>query len=366
MEYDYLIVGAGLFGSVFARQMTDAGKRCLVLDKRSHTGGNIHCETIEGIRVHRYGAHIFHTKDEGVWQYVNHFVKFNHYINSPIARYHDELYNLPFNMNTFSKMWHITQPEEAKEIIAKQTAPYRNMEPENLEEQALRLVGQDIYEKLIREYTEKQWGRNCRELPAFIIKRLPLRFVYDNNYFNDPHQGIPVEGYNALIEKLLKGSDVLLDTDYFDYIRTHPAPKIRTIYTGAIDAFFGYRYGCLEYRTVSFEDEILPTSNWQGCAVVNYTSADVPFTRIIEHKHFEFGQQKKTVISREYPCEWKPSMEPYYPINDEANQALYQRYRTLADSQDDVLFGGRLGSYRYYDMDQVIREALDAAAKELA
>ncbi len=366
MEYDYLIVGAGLFGSVFARQMTDAGKRCLVLDKRSHTGGNIHCETVEGIRVHRYGAHIFHTKDEGVWQYVNRFVKFNHYINSPVARYHDELYNLPFNMNTFSKMWNITSPEEARRIIDEQTAPYKDKEPENLEEQALRLVGRDIYEKLIREYTEKQWGRPCRELPAFIIKRLPLRFIYDNNYFNDPYQGIPVEGYNALIERLLKGSDVLLDTDYFDYIRTHAAPKIRTIYTGAIDAFFGYRYGCLEYRTVTFEDEVLPISNYQGCAVVNYTSADVPFTRIIEHKHFEFGQQKKTVISREYPCEWKPSMEPYYPINDENNQALYQRYRALADLQDDVLFGGRLGSYRYYDMDQVIREALDDAQKELA
>lgn len=366
MEYDYLIVGAGLFGSVFARQMTDAGKRCLVLDKRSHTGGNIHCETVEGIRVHRYGAHIFHTKDEGVWQYVNRFVKFNHYINSPVARYHDELYNLPFNMNTFSKMWNITSPEEARRIIGEQTAPYKDKEPENLEEQALRLVGRDIYEKLIREYTEKQWGRPCRELPAFIIKRLPLRFIYDNNYFNDPYQGIPVEGYNALIERLLKGSDVLLDTDYFDYIRTHAAPKIRTIYTGAIDAFFGYRYGCLEYRTVTFEDEVLPISNYQGCAVVNYTSADVPFTRIIEHKHFEFGQQKKTVISREYPCEWKPSMEPYYPINDENNQALYQRYRALADLQDDVLFGGRLGSYRYYDMDQVIREALDDAQKELA
>lgn len=366
MQYDYLIVGAGLFGCVFAREMTDAGKRCLVIDRRNHIGGNIHCETIEGIRVHRYGAHIFHTKDEGVWQYAQRFVTFNHYVNAPVARYHDELYNLPFNMNTFAKMWNIATPAQARAIIEEQTAPYRDIEPRNLEEQALRLVGKDIYEKLVREYTQKQWGRPCDELPAFIIRRLPLRFIYDNNYFDDPHQGIPMEGYDALAEKLLEGSDVLLETDYFDFIKNHEGIAARTVFTGAIDAFFGYRFGHLQYRTVTFEDEILDTDNWQGNAVVNYTSAEVPFTRIIEHKHFEFGTQEKTVISREYPCEWREGMEPYYPINDEANQRLYEQYRALAAEQSDVIFGGRLGSYRYYNMDQVIREALDAAKAELA
>lgn len=366
MSYDYLIVGAGLYGCVFAREMTDAGKRCLVLDRRSHTGGNIYCETIEGIRVHRYGAHIFHTKDEEVWAYANRFVTFNSYVNAPIARYHDELYNLPFNMNTFSKMWSVATPQEAKAIIAAQTAPYQAIEPANLEEQALKLVGRDIYEKLVREYTQKQWGRPCAELPSFIIRRLPLRFIYDNNYFDDPHQGIPVEGYNALADRLLEGSDVLLGTDYFDWIAQHPHAAAKTVYTGPIDAFFGYSFGHLQYRTVTFEDEILDCDNYQGNAVVNYTSMDVPFTRIIEHKHFEFGKQPKTVISREYPCEWKPGMEPYYPINDESNQRLYARYAELAQKQPDVLFGGRLGSYRYYNMDQVIREALTAARKELA
>lgn len=365
MKYDYLIVGAGLYGCVFARQMTDAGKRCLVLDKRPHIGGNIYCETIEGIRVHRYGAHIFHTKDEGVWQYVNRFVSFNHYVNAPVARYHDELYNMPFNMNTFSRMWNIATPQQAQAIIEEQTAPYRDIEPKNLEEQALKLVGKDIYEKLVREYTQKQWGRPCTELPAFIIRRLPLRFIYDNNYFTDPHQGIPVEGYNALAEKLLEGADVLLLTDYFDWIAQNPQAAAVTVFTGPIDAFFGYRFGHLQYRTVTFEDELLDCPNWQGNAVVNYTSAEVPFTRIIEHKHFEFGTQEKTVISREYPCEWRPGMEPYYPINDESNQRLYERYRELAAAQPDIRFGGRLGSYRYYNMDQVIREALDAAQAEL-
>ena len=365
MRYDYLIVGAGLFGCVFAREMTDAGKRCLVIDKRNHIGGNIYCETIEGIRVHRYGAHIFHTKDEGVWQYVNRFVTFNHYVNAPVARYHDELYNLPFNMNTFSKLWNIATPQEARALIAEQTAPYRDVEPENLEQQALKLVGRDIYEKLVREYTQKQWGRPCDELPAFIIRRLPLRFIFDNNYFDDPHQGIPIEGYNALTERLLEGSDVLLETDYFDYIRQNPGIAEKTVFTGPIDAFFGYRFGPLQYRTVTFEDEVLDTDNWQGNAVVNYTSADVPFTRIIEHKHFEFGTQQKTVISREYPCEWREGMEPYYPINDDANQQLYAKYCALADEQRNVIFGGRLGSYRYYNMDQVIREALNAVEAEL-
>ncbi len=365
MHYDYLIVGAGLFGSVFAREMTDAGKRCLVIDRRTHTGGNVHCESIEDIRVHRYGAHIFHTRDEGVWRYVNRFVSFNSFVNSPIARYHEELYNLPFNMNTFSRMWNIATPAQARAIIDAQTAPYRDIEPRNLEEQALKLVGRDIYEKLVREYTQKQWGRPCSELPAFIIKRLPLRFIYDNNYFDDPHQGIPVEGYNALIDRLLEGADVLLDTDYFSFAPAHPAIADRTVFTGAIDAFFSYRYGPLQYRTVTFEDEVLDMPNYQGCAVVNYTSCEVPFTRIIEHKHFEFGKQEKTVISREYPREWSEGMEPYYPVNDEVNQFLYARYRQLASSRPDVRFGGRLGSYQYYNMDQVIRQALDAAQEEL-
>lgn len=366
MRYDYLIVGAGLYGCVFAREMTDAGKRCLVLDKRGHIGGNIYCETVEGIRVHRYGAHIFHTRDEEVWRYAQRFVTFNHYVNAPVARYHEELYNLPFNMNTFSKLWGVATPREAKAVIDAQTAPYRDVEPRNLEEQALKLVGRDIYEKLVREYTRKQWGRPCDELPAFIIRRLPLRFIYDNNYFDDPHQGIPVEGYNALAAKLLEGSDVLLDTDYFDWIGQHPDIAAKTVFTGPIDAFFGYRYGHLQYRTVTFEDEVLDCDNYQGNAVVNYTGADVPYTRVIEHKHFEFGRQEKTVISREYPCEWQEGMEPYYPINDETNQRLYKKYRALADTQERVRFGGRLGSYRYYNMDQVIREALDAAKAELA
>ena len=366
MRYDYLIVGAGLYGCVFAREMTDAGKRCLVLDRRSHIGGNIYCQEVEGIRVHRYGAHIFHTRDEEVWQYARRFVTFNHYVNAPVARYHDELYNLPFNMNTFSRLWNIATPQEARAIIDEQTRPYRDIEPRNLEEQALKLVGRDIYEKLVREYTEKQWGRPCDELPAFIIKRLPLRFIYDNNYFDDPHQGIPTEGYNALAEKLLEGSDVLLETDYFDWIGQHPDVADRTVFTGPIDAFYGYRFGRLQYRTVTFEEEVLDCENYQGNAVVNYTSAEVPYTRVIEHKHFEFGRQAKTVISREYSREWREGMEPYYPINDAVNQRLYERYRALADEEKNVIFGGRLGNYRYYNMDQVIREALDAAKAELA
>ena len=366
MKYDYLIVGAGLYGCVFAREMTDAGKRCLVIDSRSQIGGNIYCEEIEGVMVHRYGAHIFHTADEEVWQYVNRFVTMNHYVNSPMARIGDEIYNMPFNMNTFSRLWGVRTPAEARAKIEEQTAPYRDIEPKNLEEQALRLVGRDIYEKLVRSYTEKQWGRKCTQLPAFIIRRLPLRFTYDNNYFTHPHQGIPVEGYNALAERLLAGSDVRLETGYQAFIAENPDIAEKTVYTGAIDAFFDYQLGHLQYRTVSFEDEVLDTDNWQGCAVVNYTGADVPFTRIIEHKHFVFGQQEKTVISREYPCEWKPGMEPYYPVNDERNQALYRAYAELAKGRPDVIFGGRLGGYRYYDMDQVIRAALDEARRQLA
>lgn len=366
MQYDYLIVGAGLYGSVFAREMTDAGKRCLVIDRRAHTGGNIYCETIEGIRVHRYGAHIFHTKDEGVWEYVNRFVSFNHYVNAPVARWHDELYNLPFNMNTFSRLWNVFTPQEAMDKLCEQTAPYRNIEPKNLEEQALKLVGPDIYERLICGYTQKQWGRPCRDLPAFIIRRLPLRFIYDNNYFDDPHQGIPVQGYNALSDKLLAGSDVMLHTQYDEFIAAHPDIARRTVFTGAIDEFFGYRLGRLEYRTVRFEDEVLPCANAQGNAVVNYTDQHVPYTRIIEHKHFEFGTQEKTVISREYPCTFEPGMEPYYPVNDAQNQALYARYCALAAERPDVLFGGRLGSYRYLNMDQVIKAAMDAVKAELS
>ncbi len=365
MKYDYLIVGAGLFGAVFARQAMDQGKSCLVIDRRSHTGGNIHCETVEDIRVHRYGAHIFHTSDEEVWQYVNRFVHFNHYINSPVAVYGDELYNMPFNMNTFSRMWNIRTPAEAKEIIRKQIEELNIGEPKNLEEQALKLVGRDVYEKLVKGYTEKQWGRPCDQLPAFIIRRLPLRFVYDNNYFSDPHQGIPVEGYNALTDALLEGAEVRLDTDYAEFIRENPDIAQKTVFTGMIDEFFDFCYGALEYRTVTFETEVLDCDNYQGNAVVNYTSRDVPYTRIIEHKHFEFGTQPKTVISREYPAAWQPGAEPYYPVNDEKNQALYQKYAALAASRPDVIFGGRLGGYKYYDMDKVIRAALDTAAAEL-
>ena len=366
MKDDYLIVGAGLYGCVFAREMMDAGKSCLVIDSRSHIGGNIYCEDIEGVCVHRYGAHIFHTADEEVWKYVTRFVTMNHYVNSPMARIGDEIYNMPFNMNTFSKLWGVKTPAEAKAKIEEQTAPYRDIEPQNLEEQALRLVGRDIYEKLVRSYTQKQWGRACTELPAFIIRRLPLRFTYDNNYFTHPHQGVPVEGYNALIERLLEGCEVRLDTEYKAFIKENPDIADKTVYTGAIDEFFDYALGHLQYRTVRFEDEVLNTDNWQGVAVVNYTGSEEPFTRIIEHKHFVFGQQQKTVISREYPCEWKPGMEPYYPVNDARNQALYQQYAELAAERKDVIFGGRLGSYRYYDMDQVIRAALDRTREELA
>lgn len=366
MKYDYLIVGAGLYGCVFAREMTDAGYRCLVIDRREHIGGNTWCTEIAGVCVHRYGAHIFHTADEDVWRYVQRFVTFNNYVNAPMARVGEEIYNLPFNMNTFSRLWHVRTPEEARAKIAEQTAPYQAAEPRNLEEQALKLVGPDLYEKLVRAYTEKQWGRKCTELPAFIIRRLPLRFTYDNNYFTHPHQGIPVEGYNTLAQRLLEGSDVMLGTEYREFLAAHPDVASRTVFTGAIDEFFDYRLGALAYRTVRFEDEVLDTPNWQGCAVVNYTGSEEPFTRIIEHKHFVFGQQERTVISREYPCEWQPGMEPYYPVNDAENQALYQRYQALAAERPDVRFGGRLGSYRYYDMDQVIRAALDDAAAEKA
>ena len=363
-QYDYLIVGAGLYGAVFAHEAKKAGKRCLVIDKRDHIAGNIYTENIEGINVHKYGAHIFHTSDKAIWEYVNRFADFNNFINSPIASYKDELYNLPFNMNTFSKMWGIKTPAEAKAIIAGQIANLNIGEPQNLEEQALKLVGTDVYEKLIKGYTQKQWGRPCTELPAFIIKRLPLRFTYDNNYFNDHYQGIAIGGYTQIIEKMLAGSDVKTDTDYFEFIKENPDIAEKTVFTGQIDEFFGYRYGALGYRSVRFENEILDTDNYQGNAVVNYTDKEVPYTRIIEHKHFEFGKQEKTVISREYSAEWQPGIEPYYPINDEANNALYEKYKALAATRPDVIFGGRLGQYKYYDMDKVIAAALSAVDEE--
>lgn len=363
--YDYLIVGAGLFGAVFAHEAHKKGRTCLVIDKRNNIGGNIYTEITEGINVHKYGAHIFHTSDKQIWDYVNRFAEFNNYINSPVAVYKDELYNLPFNMNTFSRMWNIRTPEQAREIIASQIADLGITEPHNLEEQALSLVGRDVYEKLIKGYTEKQWGRDCRELPAFIIKRLPLRFVYDNNYFNDRYQGIPIGGYTAIIEKMLEGIDVRTGTDYFDFIRDNKDIARKTIFTGMIDEYYGYCYGPLQYRSVRFETEVLDCENYQGNAVVNYTDREVPYTRIIEHKHFEFGKQPKTVISREYSSEWKQGMEPYYPVNNEENNALYEKYRELADKESNVIFGGRLGQYKYYDMDKVIAAALECAGKEL-
>lgn len=362
-RYDYLIVGAGLYGAVFARELTRRGKSCLVIDRRNHIAGNIYTEKMAGINVHKYGAHIFHTSDREVWEYVNQFAEFNNYVNSPLAVYRDELYNLPFNMNTFSKMWGIRTPKEARQMIERQVAELGITEPQNLEEQALSLVGTDVYTKLIKGYTEKQWGRDCRELPAFIIRRLPCRFTYDNNYFNDRWQGIPIGGYTQMVEKMLEGADVLLQTDYFDLIRDQPEIAHTVVYTGCIDEFFGYRLGALKYRSVRFETEELPEENYQGNAVVNYTDREVPYTRVIEHKHFEFGKQPTTVISREYSAEWKPGLEPYYPVNDAENSALYAQYQQLAAQQENVIFGGRLGQYRYYDMDKVIRAAMDEVKK---
>ncbi|HJB19385.1 MAG TPA: UDP-galactopyranose mutase [Candidatus Bariatricus faecipullorum] len=365
MKYDYLIVGSGLYGSVFAYEAKKKGKKCLVIDKRPHIGGNVYCEEIEGINVHKYGAHIFHTSNKKIWEYINQFAEFNNYINSPVAIYKDELYNLPFNMNTFSKMWNIKTPAEAKEMIAKQVAETGITEPKNLEEQGLSLVGKDVFEKLVKGYTEKQWGRDCKDLPAFIIKRLPVRFTYDNNYFNDRFQGIPMGGYTKIIEKMLDGVEVKTDTDYFEFIKENPDIAEKTLFTGMIDEYFGYKLGALEYRSVRFETEVLDTDNYQGNAVVNYTAREVPYTRIIEHKHFEFGKQEKTVISREYSSEWKVGMEPYYPVNNEQNNALYGEYRKLAEQEKNVLFGGRLGNYKYYDMDKVIEAALEMVEKEL-
>ena len=374
MRYDYLVVGAGLFGAVFASEMKKVGKKCLVIDKRNHIAGNIYTEQVKGIHVHQYGAHIFHTSDRKIWQYVNNLAEFNNYVNSPVAVYKDELYNLPFNMNTFAKMWNIKTPKEAAQRIQSQIADLNITNPANLEEQALSLVGTDIYEKPVKGYTEKQWGRDCRELPAFIIKRLPVRFTFDNNYFNDAYQGIPKGGYTAMVEKLLEGIDVKLETDFAEYARKENDTYVtkdgrhlfgKVLYTGMIDAFFDYCEGALEYRSLNFETELLEgEENYQGNAVVNYTEREVPFTRIIEHKHFEFGSQPDTVITREYPKEWKRGDEPYYPVNDEKNAALYKKYETLAHAEKNVLFGGRLGQYKYYDMDKVIAAALEMAESE--
>lgn len=363
-KYDYLIVGAGLFGCVFAYEAKKRGKECLVIDKRDHTGGNIYCEKVEDINVHKYGAHIFHTSDRKIWDYVCGFAEFNNYINSPVAIYKDEIYNMPFNMNTFSRMWGIKTPAEAKAKIEDQIKELNITEPKNLEEQALSLVGRDVYEKLIKGYTEKQWARDCKELPSFIIKRLPLRFTYDNNYFNDRYQGIPIGGYNVIIDKMLEGVDVMLGVDYFDFIKENGGMAKKTVFTGQIDRFFDYKLGVLEYRSVRFETETIDVDNYQGNAVVNYTERAVPYTRIIEHKHFEFGKQPKTVISREYSSEWTKGDEPYYPINNDRNNELYQKYKELADNTPNVIFGGRLGQYKYYDMDKVIASALEAVDKE--
>ena len=365
MHYDYLVVGAGLFGAVFARQLTDAGKTVLVIDKRSHIGGNIYTEEIEGIQVHKYGAHIFHTNDKKVWEYVNRFAEFNRYTNSPVANYHGELYSLPFNMYTFNKMWGVSTPQQAQEKIARQRAAAGIEEPRNLEEQAISLVGTDIYEKLVKGYTQKQWGRLCTELPSFIIRRLPVRFTFDNNYFNALYQGIPMGGYTKMVANMLSGIEVRLNEDYLENKAEWDVIADKVVYTGPIDSYFGYCFGPLEYRSVRFETAVLDTDNFQGNAVINYTDAETPYTRIIEHKHFEFGTQPKTVISREYSQEWQPGSEPYYPVNDEKNTALYQRYKALAEKEDHVIFGGRLGQYRYYDMDAVIASALTATEREI-
>lgn len=364
-HYDYLIVGAGITSAVFAHEAAQVGKSCLVIDRRPHIAGNIYCESIEGINVHRYGAHIFHTSLRPVWDYVNRFAEFNSYINSPVASYKDELYNLPFNMNTFSRMWGIKTPAEAHAIIQEQIEAEHIGEPANLEEQALSLVGRDIFEKLIKGYTEKQWGRDCKDLPASIIKRLPCRFIYDNNYFNDRWQGIPMGGYTKMVQAMFGDTEILLDTEYRDLVSDHPDIADRTIYCGTIDGYYDYVLGTLEYRSLRFESETLDEENHQGVAVVNYTERAVPYTRIIEHKHFEYGTQAKTVITREYPSDWKPGDEPYYPVNDARNTALYEQYAKRAAQEGNVVFAGRLGGYKYYDMDKAINAAFDLVASEL-
>ena len=366
MKYDYLIVGAGLFGAVFAREANQKGKKCLVIDKRDHIGGNIYTYEEAGIQVHKYGAHIFHTSDEKVWKYINQFTTFNRFTNSPMARYGDKLYNMPFNMNTFYQLWGVTTPQEAKAEIARQVKEAGITEPKNLEEQAISMVGKDIYEILVKGYTAKQWGRPCAELPSFIIKRLPVRFTFDNNYFNDLYQGIPVDGYTAIVEKMLEGIDVRLNCDFYADRKALEAVADKIVFTGMIDAFYDYCYGELEYRGLRFETETLDTDNFQGNAVINYNEYEVPYTRIIEHKHFAFGTQEKTVVTREYPAKWEKGQEPYYPVNNDKNNALYEKYRALAQKENRVIFGGRLGQYKYFDMHQVIAAALSCVEQEFS
>ena len=364
-HYDYLVVGAGLYGAVFAYEAKKRGKEVLVIDRRDHKGGNIYCEDVNGINVHKYGAHIFHTSNKKVWEYVNQFAEFNRYTNSPVANYKGELYNLPFNMNTFNKMWGVITPQEAAAKIEEQRKEAGITEPKNLEEQAISIVGKDIYEKLIKGYTQKQWGRKCTELPSFIIKRLPVRLTFDNNYFNDLYQGIPMGGYNVIIDKMLDGIEVELGTDYLANKDKYENIADKIIFTGPIDEFYDYCFGPLEYRSVRFETEELPVENYQGNAVINYTDEETPYTRIIEHKHFEFGTQPTTVISKEYSAEWKVGDEPYYPVNNDKNAALYQKYLDKSKEENKVIFGGRLGEYKYYDMDKVIESALNFVEKEL-
>lgn len=364
-EYDYIIVGAGLFGAVFAYEATKRGKKCLVVEKRNHIAGNIYTKEVEGIQVHEYGAHIFHTNNETIWKYMNQFATFNRYTNSPIAKYKNELYNMPFNMNTFHALWGVITPEEAKQKIEEEKKIYGVKEPKNLEEQAINLVGKTIYEKLVKGYTEKQWGKRATELPSFIIKRLPVRFTYDNNYFNDRYQGIPIGGYTQIIEKMLEKVEVKINCDYLENEELFQNKAKKILFTGPIDAYYHFCYGPLEYRSLQFETEILNMPNYQGNAVVNYTEYEVPYTRIIEHKHFEFGNQEKTVITKEYPVQWKPGKEPYYPINNQENNQLYEKYKQLAMQDNLVIFGGRLGQYQYFDMDKVVAEALQLVEKEL-
>ncbi len=364
MRYDYLIVGAGLFGAVFARQAMDAGLSCLVVDKSQHIAGNAYTQEIEGIQVHKYGPHVFHTSNKAVWDYVCRFAEFNHFRNTPLANFKGKLYNLPFNMHTFYTMWGVTTPAQARAVIARQRAAVEG-EPQNLEEQAISLVGTDIYETLVKGYTEKQWGRPCKELPCGIISRLPVRYTFDNSYYNDCYQGVPVEGYTKLVERLLDGATVWLGMDYLENKEELDGLADRVLYTGCIDEYFGYCYGELSYRSLRFESEVLDESDHQGVAVVNYTDSETPYTRLIEHKHFNFGKQEKTVITREYPAEWTRGMRPYYPVNDEKNEALYERYRALADAEPNVLFGGRLGRYTYYDMDKVVEAALELSERTI-
>lgn len=365
MKYDYLLVGAGLFNAVFAYEASKKGKTCLIIDKRNHIGGNIYTEKIEGINVHKYGAHIFHTNNKKIWDYINQFTEFNRFTNSPMARYKNELYNLPFNMNTFNKLWNVFTPEEAKNKIEEELKNYQIENPKNLEEQAIKLVGPTIYEKLIKGYTEKQWGTKATELPPFIIKRLPVRFTYDNNYFNDSYQGIPIDGYTKIIEKMINKAELRLNCDYFEYKNELDNLAKKIIFTGPIDKFYNYCYGELKYRSLRFETEMLDINNFQGNAVINYTEYEIPYTRIIEHKHFEFGNQEKTIITKEFSDTWTKDKEPYYPINNDNNNLLYEKYKELASKENNIIFGGRLGMYKYFDMHQVIEESLKLVNKEL-